>query len=209
MSFSQTDAFVNIIKSKVDNLSMILPLFNLGLNVNSTFEIVINDKNTIHSLLSYACLNNCTKIAKALIQKGADVNYHSYPDENTPIHLACSKYNREIVSCLLEIDSINLNSLNADNETCFSIALKTSQKDIYAMIVQKINQKRSIVVPKTQQNKCSPVKKIKKMFKSRVKGELEIPITFKKSSCGSTLSSFISKYMYIYISSNAFKSWIQ
>lgn len=196
MNSSQTEAFINIIRSKGDNLDMIFPLFNLGLNVNSTFELVINDQKAIHSLLSYACLNNCTKIAKTLIEKGVDVNYHTYPDENTPIHLACKKYNKAIVSSLLEIDSINLNSLNEDSETCFSIALKTSQKDIYAMIVQKINQKKSIIISRAQQpQQYSTVKKIKKKFKEKIEDQLEIPFAFKKFSNGSTIGSFISTYL--------------
>lgn len=198
MSTVLSESFFNAIERKGDCLDSISQLIKQGIDINTTFKAMINGKETTQSLLSYACYQNCTKIAKVLIDRGANVNYQTIPDEDTPMHIACRKHNKEIVSYLLNIPSVNLNSLNKDNELCFSIALKTSQTEIYSLIVNVINAQKSKV--KHEHNGLN-MKDIRKSFKNnKGRDKIEIPFLFQNIdiACANSLNGIISNIIEIH-----------
>lgn len=208
MSTVLTESFFNVIERKGDCLDSITHLIKQGIDINTTFKAIINGIETTQSLLSFACYQNCTKIAKMLIDRGANVNFKTSPEENTPMHIACLKHNKEIVFFLLQIPSITLNSLNQDNELCFSIALKTSQTEIYSMIINTINAQKVKVLKQDHNhhhNNCLNIKDIRKSLKCnnyKLMDNIEIPFLFQdndNSSCANSLNGFISM---IYIGIN-------
>ena len=60
-----------------------------------------------------------TEIAKALIEKGADLSITDYKG-NTPLHVACMKSNREVANNLMNNEMVNINKLNDAEYTPFT-----------------------------------------------------------------------------------------
>jgi hypothetical protein len=138
--------FYTTISTKGDKLTLILNLYNTTKEfINIPFHVTIDNTQQVHSPLTYSLTLKYPKIAKFLLEKGADVNFKTLPDEETPIHIAARNGYEEIVKLLIDNPRINLNSLNKNNETCFNIALRSSHMAIYNLIIQKIkNQKLSL-----------------------------------------------------------------
>ena len=138
--------FYTTISTKGDKLNLILNLYNTTKEfINIPFHVTIDNTQQVHSPLTYSLTLKYPKIAKFLLDKGADVNFKTSPDEETPIHIAARNGYEEIVKLLIDNPRINLNSLNKNNETCFNIALRSSHMAIYNLIIQKIkNQKLSL-----------------------------------------------------------------
>ena len=145
-SSSISSIFYTTISNKGDKLSLILNLYNTNKEfINIPFHVTLDNIQQVHSPLTYSLTLKYPKIAKFLLDKGADVNFKTSPDEESPIHIAARNGYEEIVKLLIDNPRINLNSLNKSNETCFNIALRSSHMSIYNLIIQKIkNQKLSL-----------------------------------------------------------------
>lgn len=145
-SSSTSSVFYSTICNKGDKPSLILSLYNSSKEfINVPFHVTLDNVQQTHSPLTCSLSLKCPKVAKFLLDKGADVNFKTAPDEESAIHIAARNGYEEIVKLLIDNPRINLNSLNKNNETCFNIALRSSHMAIYNLIIQKIkNQKMSL-----------------------------------------------------------------
>lgn len=90
------------------------------------------------SPLHIACLDGNIEIAKLLIDKGADVNFLSYPYKSSPLHDACKNSHTELVNFLLE-NGANIDSyddINHYSPICY--AIRNGHTEIVKLILDKI-----------------------------------------------------------------------
>lgn len=189
--------FYTTIYNKGDKTNLVVALYNSNNDIiNKPFETFLESKKVLHSPLTFSLYLKYTKIAKFLIEKGADVNFKTIPDEDYPIHIACRMGCEDIVKILMDNPKVNLNCLNKYNETCFNIAIKSSHMSIYNMIVNKIKVQKVPTSKEGNKKTNTFFKDIQKHFpnsksKNTKKYEmLEIPISFRNNVNG-TLSKLI------------------
>jgi len=141
MTTSLNPLFYNTLKNRGDNINLISNLIKSNKNIiNQSFEITIDNNKIIHSPLTYAIYKKYSNIALYLIEKGADINFKTIPDENTPLHLACKYGLEEVVKKLLSFPELNINCLNKNNDTCFNIAI-INNPELYNLINNFLNNK--------------------------------------------------------------------
>ena len=143
MTTSLNPLFYNTLKNRGDNINLISNLIKSNKNIiNQSFEITIDNNKIIHSPLTYAIYKKYSNIALYLIEKGADINFKTIPDENTPLHLACKYGLEEVVKKLLSFPELNINCLNKNNDTCFNIAIMNNP-ELYNLINNFLNNKNN------------------------------------------------------------------
>ena len=133
--------FYNRINNKGDKINLIANLISDNPDIiNKPFEVIFNRKKTIQSPLTYCLLIKYTNIAKFLLEKGADINYKNYPDEDYPLHIATRFGFEDIVQIIINNPKTNLQCINNNKETCYRIALKNSKIKIFNLITTKIKE---------------------------------------------------------------------
>ena len=184
--------FYTAVYNKGDKTNNIISLITSNSEIiNKPFETFLDNKKIVHSPLTLSIYLKYSKTAKLLIEKGADVNYKTQPDEDYPLQIACRQGCEEIVKILIDNPKVNINCLNKHNETCFNIAIKSSHMSIYNMLVSKVkNQKKD-----NNTKKVSLFKEVQKHFNSskakiaKKHDTLEIPLSFRNNVNG-TLRKF-------------------
>lgn len=187
--------FYNAVYNKGDKTNNVIALISSNSEIiNKPFDTFLDNKKVMHSPLTFSIYLKYTKIAKLLIEKGADVNYKTQPDEDYPLQIACRQGCEEIVKILIDNPKVNINCLNKHNETCFNIAIKSSHMAIYNMIVSKVkSQKNQWEDSKDNSKVVSLFKDVQKHFnnsKAKIAKKhdtLEIPLSFRNNLNG-TLS---------------------
>jgi ankyrin repeat protein len=78
-----------------------------------------------------------------LIEQGANINYKTSPKEDYPLLIACRYGLEDVIKKLLLYDNIDINCLNKDNETCYTILLNNLNVTIYNLIIDYVKQKKN------------------------------------------------------------------
>ena len=79
-----------------------------------------------------AALNNCTEVARFLLERGANVNAKSQ-DGATGLHIAAQKDNLELVKLLLA-NKADINAVDSKHRTPMDRALEWHHPDIAAYL---------------------------------------------------------------------------
>lgn len=96
------------------------------------------------TLLVYACKLSNPNLSRILLENGIDVNGHQSPNDTYkvyPIMEAIANKNIELVRLLLEHHA-NLTIKDSDGNSPLSLAREVGAKDIEALLLQWIKQKR-------------------------------------------------------------------
>ena len=125
---------------KSDNFDVVDYLIKQGIDVNCEGKVDGKNGIIIHTPLSYAAANNLKKSFKTLLKNGANVNYKTYPNEDTILHISVKNGNLDIVKELINVNGIKLEEKNKNGKTPRDIALSNSQNEIYNILTDKINE---------------------------------------------------------------------
>lgn len=155
--------------------------------INKDFKI--NNNSEIFSPLTYCLEKKLSELSIFLIDQGANINYKTYPKEDYPLLIACRHGLEDVVKKLLLNDNININCLNKDNETCYTILLNNLNVTIYNLILDYVNQKKqksnSNINNKIENKNNNKKKKI--MINSL---SLELPLEYKNNYINSKIGKF-------------------
>lgn len=134
--------FLDLIKNKND-LEFIKKSILKNKNlINEEFKINNNTEQLIYSPLTYCLENKLSELSIFLIEQGANINYKTYPKEDYPLLIACRYGLEDVIKKLLLYDNIDINCLNKDNETCYTILLNNLNVTIYNLIIDYVKQKK-------------------------------------------------------------------
>jgi hypothetical protein len=109
--------------------------------INKEFKIIKDSQEYIYSPLTYCLENKLSDLSIILIEQGANVNFKTSPNEDYPLLIACRYELENVVKKLLLIKNIDINCLNKNNETWYSILLNNLNVSIYNLIKEYINPK--------------------------------------------------------------------
>ena len=134
--------FLEILKQSNGNEEYFKKLITQNKNIiNKEFKIIKDSQEYIHSPLTYCLEQKLSEIGIILIEQGANVNYKTSPNEDYPLLIACRYELENVVKKLLLIKNIDINCLNKNNETWYSILLNNLNVSIYNLIKEYINPK--------------------------------------------------------------------
>lgn len=144
------NTFLNILKEGKGDLESIKNIIIKNKNIiNTEFELNNNSEKLIYSPLTYCIEKKLSELSIFLIEQGANINYKTFPNEDYPLLIACRHGLEDIVKKLLLYDNIDINCLNKNNETCYTILLNNLNGTIYNLIVEYVQKKSN----KTSNNK--------------------------------------------------------
>jgi len=134
--------FLEILKQSNGNEEYFKKLITQNKNIiNKEFKIIKDSQEYIHSPLTYCLEQKLSELSIILIEQGANVNYKTSPNEDYPLLIACRYELENVVKKLLLIKNIDINCLNKNNETWYSILLNNLNVSIYNLIKEYINPK--------------------------------------------------------------------
>lgn len=123
--------------------------------INKEFKINNNNEQLTYSPLTYCLENKLSELSIFLIEQGANINYKTYPKEDYPLLIACRYGLEDVIKKLLLYDNIDINCLNKDNETCYTILLNNLNVTIYNYIIDYVKQKKNNNNEKNRKNNKS------------------------------------------------------
>lgn len=98
--------------------------------------IDINYHFSCHTLLTYACMNNCLNLVTNILKNDdADVNLNESKKGDTPLMIAIRQNNFDIVELLIKEPNINVNIQNFEQETALTIATTNKLHKIIDLII--------------------------------------------------------------------------
>jgi len=134
--------FLEILKQSNGNKEYFKKLITQNKNIiNKEFKIIKDSQEYIHSPLTYCLEQKLSELSIILIEQGANVNFKTSPNEDYPLLIACRYELENVVKKLLLIKNIDINCLNKNNETWYSILLNNLNVSIYNLIKEYINPK--------------------------------------------------------------------
>ena len=134
--------FLEILKQSNGNEEYFKKIITQNKNIiNKEFKIIKDSQEYIHSPLTYCLEQKLSELSIILIEQGANVNYKTSPNEDYPLLIACRYELENVVKKLLLIKNIDINCLNKNNETWYSILLNNLNVSIYNLIKEYINPK--------------------------------------------------------------------
>lgn len=137
---NSTKNFLDILKESKEELEKIRKIITINKDIiNKEFEINKNSENLRYSPLTYCIEKKLSEISIFLIEQGANINYKTFPNEDYPLLLACRYGLEDVVQKLLSYDNLNINCLNKNNETCYTISLNNKNVIIYNLILNHVN----------------------------------------------------------------------
>ena len=111
--------------------------------INREFKIDNNTEQLTYSPLTYCLEKKLSELSIFLIEQGANINYKTSPKEDYPLLIACRYGLEDVIKKLLLYDNIDINCLNKDNETCYTILLNNLNVAIYNLIIDYVKQKKN------------------------------------------------------------------
>ena len=112
--------FLEILNEAKGNIEYFKNLIEHDKNIiNKEFIITIDSIQNTYSPLTYCINNKFSELSIILIEQGANINYKTLPNEDTPLLIACRKGLEDVVKKLLECKNIEINCLNSKNETWY------------------------------------------------------------------------------------------
>ena len=134
--------FLEILKQSNGNEEYFKKLITQNKNIiNKEFKIIKDSQEYIHSPLTYCLEQKLSELSIILIEQGANVNFKTSPNEDYPLLIACRYELENVVKKLLLVKNIDINCLNKNNETWYSILLNNLNVSIYNLIKEYINPK--------------------------------------------------------------------
>lgn len=161
--------------------------------INKEFKIIIDSKEYIYSPLTYCLDNKLSDISIILIEQGANINYKTYPNEDSPLLIACRYGLESVVKKLLSTKNIDINCLNKNNETWYSILLNNLNIPIYNLIQEYIKPKPKEESKTKDNNNNYRKKKFINNKKKKLFNNLTIDFPLEYNS--NIINSKISKYI--------------
>lgn len=111
--------------------------------INKEFIIDNDTEQLTYSPLTYCLEKKLSELSIFLIEQGANINYKTSPKEDYPLLIACRYGLEDVIKKLLLYDNIDINCLNKDNETCYTILLNNLNVTIYNLIIDYAKQKKN------------------------------------------------------------------
>ena len=111
--------------------------------INTEFKIDNNTEQLTYSPLTYCLEKKLSELSIFLIEQGANINYKTSPKEDYPLLIACRYGLEDVIKKLLLYDNIDINCLNKDNETCYTILLNNLNVTIYNLIIDYVKQNKN------------------------------------------------------------------
>jgi len=111
--------------------------------INKEFIIDNDTEQLTYSPLTYCLEKRLSELSIFLIEQGANINYKTSPKEDCPLLIACRYGLEDVIKKLLLYDNIDINCLNKDNETCYTILLNNLNVTIYNLIIDYAKQKKN------------------------------------------------------------------
>lgn len=135
--------FLDIIEENKGNIKKIKNIITENVSlVNKEIKIYNSDSESlIYSPLTYCLEKKNSELSIFLIEKGANINYKTSPKEDYPLLIACRNGLEEVVEKLLQKDNIDINCLNKNNETVYSILVANKNISINKLIMDYIKKK--------------------------------------------------------------------
>jgi non-canonical poly(A) RNA polymerase PAPD5/7 len=135
------NALFYVLSDKGDNPDVIDALLYHNIDVNCIGKVDMGDKNfENHTALSLAATKNMVQSFKILIDKGSNPNFKIIQTGDTILHIAVKKGNLEMVKLLLDTNKIKFEEKNKENKTALELAMELSDKSIYNLIKEKIEE---------------------------------------------------------------------
>jgi ankyrin repeat protein len=137
------DNFLDLLENKND-LEFIKKSILKNKNlINKEFKIDNDTEQLTYSPLTYCLEKKLSELSIFLIEQGANINYKTSPKEDYPLLIACRYGLEDVIKKLLLYDNIDINCLNKDNETCYTILLNNLNVTIYNLIIEYVKQKKN------------------------------------------------------------------
>ena len=135
------NALFYVLSDKGDNPDVIDALLYHNIDVNCIGKVDMGDKSfENHTALSLAATKNMVQSFKILIDKGSNPNFKIIQTGDTILHIAVKKGNLEMVKLLLDTNKIKFEEKNKENKTALELAMELSDKSIYNLIKEKIEE---------------------------------------------------------------------
>ena len=135
------NALFYVLSDKGDNPDVIDALLYHNIDVNCIGKVDMGDKTfENHTALSLAATKNMVQSFKILIDKGSNPNFKIIQTGDTILHIAVKKGNLEMVKLLLDTNKIKFEEKNKENKTALELAMELSDKSIYTLIKEKIEE---------------------------------------------------------------------
>ena len=135
------NALFYVLSDKGDNPDVIDALLYHNIDVNCIGKVDMGDKTfENHTALSLAATKNMVQSFKILIDKGSNPNFKIIQTGDTILHIAVKKGNLEMVKLLLDTNKIKFEEKNKENKTALELAMELSDKSIYNLIKEKIEE---------------------------------------------------------------------
>lgn len=135
------NALFYVLSDKGDNPDVIDALLYHNIDVNCIGKVDMGDKTfENHTALSLAATKNMVQSFKILIDKGSNPNFKIIQTGDTILHITVKKGNLEMVKLLLDTNKIKFEEKNKENKTALELAMELSDKSIYNLIKEKIEE---------------------------------------------------------------------
>jgi ankyrin repeat protein len=136
--------FLQLLKEGKDDIELIKKnILSHKELINSEIKIKHDKEELIYSPLTYCIENNFPSLSIFLIEKGADINYKTYPNEDSPLLLACKYGLEDVIKKLISQKNIDINCLNKKNETCYAILLQNVNIQAYKLIIDYVSRAKN------------------------------------------------------------------
>ena len=137
------DNFLDLLENKNDLEFIKKSILKNKDLINREFKIDNNTEQLTYSPLTYCLEKKLSELSIFLIEQGANINYKTSPKEDYPLLIACRYGLEDVIKKLLLYDNIDINCLNKDNETCYTILLNNLNVTIYNLIIDYVKQKKN------------------------------------------------------------------
>ena len=137
------DNFLDLLENKNDLEFIKKSILKNKDLINREFKIDNNTEQLTYSPLTYCLEKKLSELSIFLIEQGANINYKTSPKEDSPLLIACRYGLEDVIKKLLLYDNIDINCLNKDNETCYTILLNNLNVTIYNLIIDYVKQNKN------------------------------------------------------------------
>ena len=137
------DNFLDLLENKNDLEFIKKSILKNKDLINREFKIDNNTEQLTYSPLTYCLEKKLSELSIFLIEQGANINYKTSPKEDYPLLIACRYGLEDVIKKLLLYENIDINCLNKDNETCYTILLNNLNVTIYNLIIDYVKQNKN------------------------------------------------------------------
>lgn len=147
--------FLNILEENKGDIEKIKKIITENKSIiNKEIKIIkSNSEILINSPLTFCLEKKYSELGIFLIDKGADINYKTFPKEDYPLLIACRNGLEKVVEKLLLRDNININCINKNNENYYTILLHNINIPIHQLIMNYVKKKSNKTEKKIYNNK--------------------------------------------------------